>query len=138
MGKIDIIAHINNTEIHGKSGVEPLSGAIVDNGNSGSSKTIDWTAGAQQMITTTDDCTLTFTAPASPRPLKLLILHENSTSSYAYTFPSDVKFPEGYTFVATPATAYALDVMTFWYLGDIVYTETGIRYYAMGNNNAGG
>jgi len=101
--------------------------SVYDNGNSGSAATITWTNGNKQKITTTDDCTLVFVAPYSPCSLQLIITHENSASSYAYTFPGTVKFPTDYEFIATAAIANAVDVLSLLY--------DGTNYYAIGNNN---
>lgn len=100
--------------------------AIVDNGNSGTADTIDWTAGNKQKITTTGSCTLTFTAPANPCSLQLKIIHENSASAYTYTWPATVKWPSG-TAITTTNTANAVDIVSFLY--------DGTNYYAVGNTN---
>jgi len=104
---------------------------IYDNGNSGANKEIDWTKGNKQMIATTDNCTLTFVPPPSPCTLQLFILHENSTSTYTYTFPAELHFFSGYSFVATPNIANAVDILSIAYLGIV-----GKEYIGLGNNNA--
>lgn len=101
--------------------------SLYDNGNSGVAKTIDWNNGNKQKITTTGSCTLTFTAPSALCSLQLIIIHENSATSYVYTFPATVKFPTDYPFVATPAIANAVDVLSLFF--------DGTNYYSMGNNN---
>lgn len=98
----------------------------VDNGNSGTSKNIDWTAGQKQKITSTGSCTITFTAPLGPSNLTLRIIHENSVTAYAYTWPATVKWPGG-TKATTTNTANAIDVVSFYY--------DGTNYYGVGSSN---
>lgn len=100
--------------------------AETDNGNSGTSKTIDWTASNKQKITTTGSCTLTFTAPSGPCNLLLKIVHEASASSYTYTWPATVKWP-GATALTTTNTSGAVDIVSFYY--------DGTNYYAQGAAN---
>lgn len=64
----------------------------IDNGNSGSSKTIDWTLGNKQKITVTDDCTLTFTPPAGPCNMVLNITI-GGVGGYDFTYPGTVIWP---------------------------------------------
>ncbi len=97
---------------------------VYDNGNSGTSKTIDWNLGNKQKITTTGSCTLTFTAPAGPCSLQLEIIHENSATAYVYTYPATVKWAGG-TKLVTTNTANAVDIVSFFY--------DGTNYYSMGN-----
>jgi hypothetical protein len=102
--------------------------AVYDNGNSGSSKTIDWTKGNKQKITTTGSCTLTFTAPTKPCSLQLIIIHESSATEYSYTYPAAVKWTYKSKFNTTNASG-AVDIVSFLY--------DGTNYYAMGNANFG-
>lgn len=89
----------------------------VNIGDSGTDKTIDWTAGQKQKITTTGSCTLTFDpAPLGPSNLVLRIIHENSASVYTYTWPGTVKWPGG-TAPTTTNTAVAVDIISFYYDG---------------------
>lgn len=97
---------------------------VFDNGNSGASKTIDWTKGNKQSLTTTGACTLTFTAPSYPCSLQLIITHNNSATVYNYTYPVSVKWSDGIKF-ATTNTANAVDILSFLY--------NGTYYYAAGN-----
>jgi hypothetical protein len=97
--------------------------AIVDNGNSGSTKTIDWTAGNKQKITTTAACTLTFTPPPGPASLTLIISHDATASVFSYTWPGTVKWPGGVK-LATTNTASAVDIVSLVW--------NGTAYYAAG------
>lgn len=50
-----------------------------DNGNSGSSKTINWSTGGNvQKVTLTGDCTFTFTAPSGPAQLVLKLIMDGT------------------------------------------------------------
>jgi hypothetical protein len=93
----------------------------VDNGNSGASKTIDWTAGNNQKITTTGDCTLTFTPPTGLCHLTLTIIHEASATPYTYTYPATVKWADGSKFV-TANTTGAVDIVNFYWNGTSYYS----------------
>ncbi len=102
--------------------------AVYDNGDSGSSKAIDWKNGNKQKIKTTGDCTLTFTAPAGDCSLQLVIVHEDSSTSYSYTYPANVIWQDN-TKWNTSNIANFVDVISFLYV-----TINGNPYYiAMGN-----
>jgi hypothetical protein len=61
--------NISGTAISGKVKTqETYYTSVINNGDSGVAKTIDWTAGDMQTITTTGSCTLTFIAPTGPAP----------------------------------------------------------------------
>lgn len=94
-----------------------------DNGNSGTSKTIDWAAnGHKQKITMTGDCTLTFTAPAGPCNL-LLKKIQDGTGSRVPTWPAAVKWPGGTKPVHSGASK--TDIVSFYY--------DGTNYYGVAN-----
>lgn len=61
----------------------------VDNGNSGTSKTIDFSAKANQKLTLTGNCTLTFTAPSSARSV-LIRFVQDGTGGRTVTLPGSV------------------------------------------------
>jgi hypothetical protein len=52
--------------------------AMVDNGNSGTSKTIDWRAGNKQKLTLTGDCTISFTDPSESTGLTLILIQDGT------------------------------------------------------------
>ncbi len=56
--------------------------------------------------------------------LQLVIVHENSTSVYTYTWPATVKWAGATPFV-TSNTANAVDVISFFW--------DGTSYFAIGN-----
>lgn len=100
-----------------------------DDGNSGTSKTIDWsvaTAGIAHKITVTGACTFTFTPPLHPRWVQLKLVHEASATVYALTWPGTVKWPGG-TKIANTNTSGAVDIASFWY--------DGTNYYGVGSLN---
>lgn len=90
-----------------------------DNGNSGTSKTIDWSAnGHKQKITMTGDCAFTFTAPAGPCNL-LLKKIQDGTGGRVPTWPAAVKWPGGTKPVHSGASK--TDIVTFYYDGTDYY-----------------
>jgi len=107
--------------------------AVYDNGNSGASKTIDWRNGNKQKITTTANCTLTFTAPGGAGSLQLIIRHENSATAYEYTYPANVNWA-GHLKYVTKNTAYAKDIISFLYDPDWFGSP---QYFATGNGDFG-
>lgn len=64
--------------------------AEVDNGNSGTSKTITWANGNKQRVTLTGNCTFTFTAPSGPTSLILRCIGDGSVRTI--TWPSNVEW----------------------------------------------
>lgn len=67
----------------------------VDNGDSGSAKTIDWTAGNKQKSTLTDDCTFTFSPEPGGACSLILKLVQGGSGSYTVTWPADVNWVDG-------------------------------------------
>lgn len=108
--------------------VSLASDTIYDNGDSGSTKTIDWRVSTKQKITTTAACTLTFTAPPYPMALILKIVHNNTANTYAYTWPGTVKWVNTTT-PSTTNTANAVDIVSFFW--------DGTNYYGVLNQNFG-
>ena len=101
----------------GKATITNLIGAsVVNNGNSGASKTINWTTGNRQKITTTASCTLTFTSPGGPASLFLEIIHEATTTPYTYTWPVSVTWNSGAA-PTTPNTSGGTMVVEFFFDG---------------------
>lgn len=96
-----------------------------DNGNSGTSKTVDWAAnGHKQKITMTGDCTFTFTAPAGPCNL-LMKMIQDGAGSRVPTWPGTVKWPGGTKPVHSGASK--TDIVSFYY--------DGTNYYGVANMN---
>lgn len=61
---------------------------LVDNGNSGTTKTIDWNSGNKQKVTLNGDCTFTFTAPLTIGNLTLELIGDATQRSL--TWPATV------------------------------------------------
>lgn len=99
----------------------PFSGTAyftseVDNGNSGSADTINWTVGNKQKSTLTDDCTFTF-SPEPGGPCNLILkLIQGGSGSYTVTWPGDVNWAGGVPPVLT-TTVGAVDIISFYYDG---------------------
>lgn len=123
----DIIAHIEDGTIHKRLQTKVFD-TIYEAGDSGSSKTIDWSISRYQRIITTDDCTLAFTAPPAGYPitLQLFIQHEDSSTAYSYTFPENIVWVEN-TPLVTSNTALHTNIVTF------VYDKANDCYWAMAN-----
>ncbi len=124
-----IIDQSKNVEFpgHVKHDLTAYYDAVYDNGNSGANKTIDWNNGNVQMITTTSDCVLTFTAPPGPCHLTIIIIHENSSNAYTYTYPATVKWANGAK-LTTSNVANAIDIVSFLYCvigGNTYYLSLG-------------
>lgn len=65
-----------------------------DNGNSGTSKTINFENGSNQKITATDDCTLSFSNVEAGDTVNLQIVMDGS-GGHTFTFPAGTKAPNG-------------------------------------------
>jgi len=102
-----------NKGLHFTAGA--VTTAEVSNGNSGDSKTIDWTAGIKQRVTLTDNCAFTFTAPAGPCNLTLVML-QDATGSRNPSWPSSVHWA-GQTEPTWSTVASRKDIVTFYYDG---------------------
>jgi hypothetical protein len=102
-----------------------------DNGNSGTSKTIDWNNGNKQKVTITGSCTFTFTAPGGPSNLVLRAIHENSATAYTETWPSGspgkVKWPSG-SAPSLSDTANAVDIVSCYYDGTDFNCQAGLAF----------
>lgn len=92
--------------------------AVTDNGNSGTSDTIDWTLGNKQKSTLTGNCTFTFTAPGGPCNLILECINDGTVRTI--TWPASVKWSGGTgpTFTGTSGRS---DIISFYYNGTVYY-----------------
>jgi len=86
----------------------------VDDGNSSTADTIDFSAGANHKSTVTGACTYTFTAPAGTTRVTLKLVHEASVTVYALTWPANVKWLGGAAIVNTN-TSGAVDFVSCYY-----------------------
>ena len=89
----------------------------VDNGNSGGSKTIDWTAGNKQKITLTGSpgCTFTFTPPSGPCNVTIKLI-QGAGGSKTVSWPGTVWWV-GRTPPVLSTVAGYVDLVTFYYDG---------------------
>lgn len=76
--------------------------AIFNAGNSGSSKTINWNDGDQQVVTMTANCTFTFSNVVAGRSYLLYVL-QNGTGNFVPTFPAGVRASGNVAFSGAPA-----------------------------------
>lgn len=100
---------------------------LISIGSSGSTKTIDWTAGMMQTITMSANCTFTFTAPTFVTRLELTIVQDSTPRTI--TWPAAVQWIGG----AAPtlsAGSGAVDIITFSY--------NGTNYRGVANTGANG
>lgn len=98
----------------------------VDNGNSSTADTIDWTTGNKHKSTLTDNCTYTFTAPSGPTNL-ILKLTQDGTGSRIVTWPAACKWPGG-TAPTLSTAANAVDIVSFYYDGSTYWGQVGLNF----------
>ncbi|MCF7812286.1 hypothetical protein K9M59_01640 [Candidatus Gracilibacteria bacterium] len=91
-----------------------------DNGNSGTSKTIDWGNGNKQKLTLTGNATLTFTDPGGAGNFTL-VLAQDATGSRTITWPASVKWPNGGTAPTLTTAASAIDIISCYFDGSATY-----------------
>lgn len=102
--------------------------AEIDNGNSSTADTIDWTAGNKQKSTLTGNCTFTFTAPSGPCSL-ILKLVQDATGSRTVTWPTAVHWPGG-TAPTLTTTANKVDIISFYFDGSVYYGNYSLNFTA--------
>lgn len=83
----------------------------IDDGNSGTSDTIDWSTGNKHKSTVTGAVTYTFTAPGGPTGLTLKLVNGGSQT---ITWPGTVKWPAA---TAPTFTVSGTDIVSFYYDG---------------------
>ena len=88
----------------------------IDNGNSGASATIDWAEGNKQMITLTDDCTISFSDPQGACNLVFKVVQEGSGGSRTITWPGTIKWV-GATEPTLSTAVDSIDIITFYFDG---------------------
>jgi len=97
-----------------------------DNGNSGTSKAIDWSNGIRQKVTLTGNCTFTVTgAPTNTSVLQLKVIQDTTGSrTIAVT---GAKWANAVVPVPTSSTG-AVDIVTFYYDGTSYYGNMTKNY----------
>jgi len=91
-----------------------------DNGNSGTSKAIDWKLSNHQKVTMNGNCTFTFTAPTKACMLSLRCIND-STAGRTKTFPS-MKLAGG-TAITYTTTANAVDILSLYFDGTSYHSQ---------------
>lgn len=88
-----------------------------DNGNSGTTKTINWNNGNKQKVTLApaagNEVTLAFTAPPGTGNVTLKLV-QDASGSRTVTWPATVKWPAG-TAPTLTAAAGSIDIITLYY-----------------------
>lgn len=100
--------------------------AEVDNGNSSTADTIDWTAGNKQKSTLTGNVTYSFTDPSGPCNLMLKLV-QDGTGSRTATWPVSVKWSGG-TAPTLSTAASAVDIVSFYFDGTSYYGQSGLNF----------
>lgn len=97
-----------------------------DNGNSGTSKTINFGNGQKQKITITGNCTFTFTAPPGPGNFLLKMVYGGSNYT-GHTWPATVKWGGAASPSFTP-TSGNTDIVTFYFDGTNYYGVASLDF----------
>jgi hypothetical protein len=98
-----------------------------DNGNSGTTKTITWTAGMNQKITMNNDCTFTFASPIASGTRFTLVVIQDGVGSHVVTWPGSVVWKGGAAPTLT-ATAGKADLIYFVYNGSTYYGTSDLNF----------
>lgn len=93
--------------------------SLVDNGNSGAAKEINWTEGNKQKITLDDNVTLTFVNPAGPCNLTFKII-QDAGGANTITWPGGILWT-AQTEPTISAAGDSIDIITFFYDGAIFH-----------------
>ena len=99
----------------------------VNNGNSGTSKIINWILGNRQKITLTGaPCVFTFTAPPFPAVLTLKLI-QGSGGSKTVTWPATVKWVARTAPTLTTNAGY-IDIVGLYFDGANYYTTASLNF----------
>lgn len=102
---------------------------LVDDGNSGAAKTIDWDLGNEHLLTLTDDVALTLSNPEDGGRYVLVLL-QDGTGGRVPSFPASVKWAGGTPPTITP-TASRYDLITLlWLAGAGIYLASINQNYS--------
>lgn len=101
-----------------KSHKEPFE---IDDGNSGSSDTIDWNEGSFHKSTLTANCTYTFIAPNHVGVLVLRVIQDSTPRTI--TWPSTVLWPGNIDPILSQTNG-SIDLFTFFW--------NGTNYFSLG------
>lgn len=98
-----------------------------DNGNSGTSKTIDWNNSQKQKIILTGNATITFTDITSGVGNLVLRVIQDGTGSRTVTWDASVLW-EGGTAPTLSTGANSVDIVSFYYDGTNYYGVAGLNF----------
>ncbi len=87
---------------------------LYDNGNSGSSKDIDWSNGDRQKVTLTDNVTFTFSNAADGQIITLF-MYQDATGGRTVTWPASLKWVNGGSEPSWGTGANAVNKVTIAY-----------------------
>jgi len=102
---------------------------LVDLGNSGTAKTVDWDAGNEQRVVLTGNVVLTFSNPVNGG--RYVLAAYSGAGAFTITWPASVLWPGGVAPVMT-VTAARTDLFTFIYVA-----TTGKYHGAFSQDYAG-
>lgn len=98
----------------------------VDNGNSGTTKTLDFSGERlKQKVTLTGNCTFTFSPAPSGANHVTLVLIQDATGSRTVTWPASVKWPDAGTAPTLSTAASSIDIVSFY------YSDNDTTYYGV-------
>jgi len=97
----------------------------IDNGNSGTAKTIDWTNGQVQKVVLNGNCTFTFIPPVGVCTVTLKIIHDATATAYTPVFPASLKKSGAF---ANTNTANAVDKLTMQFDGTNYWGMLGVNF----------
>lgn len=119
----------NTTQVATMAALQAGLATVVDDGNSSTADTIDFSAGNVHKSTLTDNCTYTFTAPPTGSVVVLKVV-QDGTGSRLVTWPATVHWSGG-TAPTLTTTANKVDVFTFLWDGTTYFGVTsGLNYTA--------
>lgn len=98
----------------------------IDNGNSGTSDTLDFSTGNYHKSTLTGNVTFTFTAPNGSTRIQLKLI-QDATGSRTVTWPGTVVWPGG-TAPTLSTAANSEDIVTFYYDGTNYYGVASLDF----------
>ncbi len=98
-------------------------GTEIDNGNSSTADTINFSAGTYQKSTLTGNCTFTFTPPSGVGVVQLRLI-QDSSGSRIVTWPATVIWPAAGSAPTLSTTPGDADVISFFWDGANYYGTT--------------
>lgn len=96
-----------------------------DNGNSGTSKDIDWSKGDRQLVTMTGNCTFTYSNAVAGQVLTLRVV-EDGTGGHSVTLPTSL-WPGGSAGTFT-TTASAINLLIVYFDGTNYLTQLSANF----------